>query len=155
MPSIYTWETNDKGKNIATVRWITLLIEDKNQFLADMHCPCSRLKPKRTEYCVFTTLTLLQSCVIWNECTYQKNVQGCPVVPWLWLGIWSSIGPSEQGFLRSLKRKSSLKSAGNTYCSMQCLDSLQPLGAKNSLSTLADATTQRGQWKLCPQHTAR
>ena len=31
---------------------------------------------------------------------------------------------------------------------------LQPLGAK-SLSILVDTTTQKGLWKLCPQHTAR
>lgn len=92
MLSICTWEANDKEKNISTVRWIMLLIEDKNQFLANMH----RLQPKRTEYPVFETLTLRQSFVIWNECTYQKNVQGCPVVPWLWLGIWNFIGPQNK-----------------------------------------------------------
>lgn len=27
-------------------------------------------------------------------------------------------------------------------------------GCENGVSTLADAATQRGQWKLCPQRTA-
>lgn len=153
MLSICAWETNGKEKKYFPGRWMTLLIAGQNQFLAHTHSPCSRLKPKRTEW--FSQLSHSLSFVIWNECTYQGNIQGCPVVPWPWLGIWSSIGVSEQGYLRTPQRKSFLKSAGHTYRSRQGLDSPKPLGTTNRLSTPADATSQRAGQVLPPAHCQR
>lgn len=78
------------------------------------------------QLCTFTWLSYLK----WNEYTYQKNIQRCLVVTWLWLDIWGSICSSDESFLRSLKEIFYEVYRQDIFFFIWHPDLLQPLGVK-------------------------
>lgn len=112
------------------------------------------LKPKNTEYSISTNLCFYST--LFFEMNTLTGTMSRDVQLLRGYGEAFEIPSAVRPRLSQISEKKIFHGEvwKHTCHSLWHPEFLQPLGAKN-LSILVDITTQKGQWKLCPQHTAR